>query len=83
SVQSVVPLNDEQAVKLTVANYMTAAGGKIDGIGVKPDVTLSGNESTWEQQALDLLKARVLETGIRFVRKPASEVNVAEGNVTK
>lgn len=83
SVQSVVPLNDEQAVKLTVANYMTAAGGKIDGIGVKPDVTLSGNESTWEQQALDLLKSRVLETGIRFVRKPASEVNVAEGNVTK
>ena len=83
SVQSVVPLNDEQAVKLTVANYMTAAGGKIDGIGVKPDVTLSGSESTWEQQALDLLKARVLETGIRFVRKPASEVNVAEGNVTK
>lgn len=78
SVQSVVPLNDEQAVKLTVANYMTAAGGKIDGIGVKPDVTLSGSESTWEQQALDLLKARVLDTGIRFVRKPASEVNVVE-----
>ncbi len=78
SVQSVVPLNDEQAVKLTVANYMTAAGGKIDGIGVKPDVTLSGSESTWEQQALDLLKARVLDTGIRFVRKPAPDVNVVE-----
>ena len=78
SVQSVVPLNDEQAVKLTVANYMTAAGGKIDGIGVKPDVTLSGSESTWEQQALNLLKERMLDTGIRFVRKPASDVNVVE-----
>lgn len=69
SVQSVIPLNDEQAVKLTVANYMTAAGNKIDGIGVEPDVTLSGNESTWEQQALDVLKERALESGIRFIRK--------------
>lgn len=83
SVQSVVPLNDEQAVKLTVANYMTASGDKIDEIGVKPDVTLSGSESTWEQQALDLLKARALDTGIRFVRKPAPEVNVIEGSATQ
>ncbi|MGO2340973.1 MAG: S41 family peptidase [Psychrobacter sp.] len=71
SVQSVIPLNDEQAVKLTVAKYMTASGKKIDGIGVKPDVTLSGNEGTWEQQALTLLETRALASGIRFVRKPA------------
>ena len=69
SVQSVIPLNDEQAVKLTVANYMTASGRQIDGIGVEPDVSLSGNESTWEQQALNLLKTRALDSGIRFVRK--------------
>ncbi|MDX2373260.1 S41 family peptidase [Psychrobacter sp. PP-21] len=69
SVQSVIPLNDEQAVKLTVANYMTASGRQIDGIGVEPDVSLSGNESTWEEQALSLLKARALDSGIRFVRK--------------
>ena len=50
-------LNDEQAVKLTVANYMTAAGKQIDEIGVEPDVTLSGSENTWEQQALELCKS--------------------------
>lgn len=71
SVQSVIPLNDEQAVKLTVANYMTAAGKQIDEIGVKPDVTLSGSESTWEQQALELVKVSALDSGIRFVRKTA------------
>lgn len=71
SVQSVIPLNDEQAVKLTVASYMTAAGNKIDGIGVEPDVALSGNESTWEQQALDILREQALASGIRFVRKAA------------
>lgn len=69
SVQSVIPLNDEQAVKLTVANYMTASGRQIDDIGVEPDITLSGSESSWEQQALDLLKPRALDSGIRFIRK--------------
>ena len=73
SVQSVIPLNDEQAVKLTVANYMTASGKKIEGIGVEPDVALSGSESTWEQQALDLLRKKALVSGIRFVRKAAVE----------
>ncbi len=88
SVQSVIPLNDEQAVKLTVANYVTASGKKIDGIGVKPDVTLSGSESTWDEQAMDLLKKRALASGIRFIRKPAEEDNkikakAAVGNVIK
>lgn len=73
SVQSVIPLNDEQAVKLTVANYMTATGKQIDEIGVEPDVTLSGSENTWEQQALELVKARALDSGIRFVRKNATK----------
>ena len=73
SVQSVIPLNDEQAVKLTVANYMTALGKQIDGIGVEPDMTLSGSESTWEQQALALLKARALDSGIRFVKKTTAK----------
>ncbi len=69
SVQSVIPLNDEQAVKLTVAHYMTASGKKIDGVGVAPDVTLTGSESTWEQQTLDLLRKKALPSGVRFVRK--------------
>lgn len=75
SVQSVIPLNDEQAVKLTVAHYMTASGKKIDGVGVAPDVTLTGSESTWEQQALDLLRQKALPSGVRFVRKPQAANN--------
>ena len=78
SVQSVIPLNDEQAVKLTVANYMTASGRQIDGIGVEPDVTLSGDESTWQQQALNLLKTRALDSGIRFVRKDDADVEASK-----
>ncbi len=83
SVQSVIPLNDEQAVKLTVANYMTALGKKIDGVGVAPDVTLLGNQSTWEQQALDLLRQQALPSGIRFVRKVQTESNTKQDKSIK
>lgn len=81
SVQSVIPLNDEQAVKLTVANYMTASGKKIDKIGVEPDVILSGSERTWEQQALDLLQERALDSGVRFVRKPSEKDKAGTSSV--
>ena len=83
SVQSVIPLNDEQAVKLTVANYMTALGKKIDGVGVAPDVTLLGNQSTWEQQALNLLRQQALPSGIRFVRKAQTESNTKQDKSIK
>lgn len=83
SVQSVIPLNDEQAVKLTVANYMTALGKKIDGVGVTPDVTLLGNQSTWEQQALDLLRQQALPSGIRFVRKAQTESDAKQDKSIK
>ncbi len=69
SVQSVISLNNEQAVKLTVAHYLTATGAKIEKIGVLPDIVLSGNERTWEQQALDLLRQQVSSSGLRFINK--------------
>ncbi|MGO1249697.1 S41 family peptidase [Psychrobacter sp.] len=80
SVQSVIPLNDEQAVKLTVANYMTALGKEIDEIGVEPDVTLTGSENTWRQQALDLLSEQALGTGVRFVRNPSGSAGTRQSD---
>ncbi|WP_227671533.1 S41 family peptidase [Psychrobacter sp. 72-O-c] len=81
SVQSVIPLNEEQAVKLTVAHYLTAAGKKIDKIGVQPDMTLSGSENTWEQQALDLLSQQERTSGIRFVKKDTSKASAVEKSI--
>lgn len=68
SVQSVIPLNNEQAVKLTVAHYLTATGNQIEKIGVQPDVRLSGNERNWEHQAVALLRKQISSSGIRFVQ---------------
>ena len=75
SVQSVIPLNDEQAVKLTVAHYLTAKGAKIDGIGVKPDINLSASDVDWEQQGLALLRQKITTSGIRFVQPTQQEDN--------
>lgn len=68
SVQSVIPIDEEHAVKLTVAHYLTANGGRIETVGVQPDRILSGNESTWEAQALAVLKNKVQSSGLRFVQ---------------
>ena len=55
SIQTVVPLSDKDAVKLTVAHYLSGKGKKIDGIGVIPDLPLAGGELTWENQGLAYL----------------------------
>ena len=40
SVQSVIPLDDKAAMKLTTARYMSPNGRFIDGIGITPDVVV-------------------------------------------
>lgn len=69
SVQSVIPLDNEQAIKLTVAHYLTVNGDKIDGIGVRPDIMLLNKEQTWENQALSILRQQIKTKGIRFVNR--------------
>ncbi|WP_227431135.1 S41 family peptidase [Psychrobacter sp. I-STPA6b] len=72
SVQSVLPLNDEQAIKLTVAHYLTADGEKIDGIGVTPDIELSENSSLWKTQAVTILLSKDRDLGLRFTEPEGS-----------
>ena len=41
SVQTIVPVNQQSAVKLTTARYFTPAGRSIQAEGIKPDILLS------------------------------------------
>jgi carboxyl-terminal processing protease len=47
SVQSVAKIDDQLGVKLTIAQYMTPAGRKIQAIGIKPDVQVDEVEAEW------------------------------------
>jgi carboxyl-terminal processing protease len=38
TVQTVIPSGDNAALKISVAQYLTASGRKIDKIGIKPDI---------------------------------------------
>lgn len=60
SIQSVIPLMTNDAVKLTVAHYYSGKGKKIDGVGIVPDFHLVGGELTWEDQVLNYVISQVL-----------------------
>lgn len=68
SIQSIIPINDNEAVKLTVAHYYSSKGEKIDGVGVKPDVALTGAETSWQDQVLADLQTT--KRSNQFLLKP-------------
>ena len=47
SVQTVSKIDDEKGLKLTIAQYMTPSGKKIQAIGIKPDIFLEDIDSSW------------------------------------
>lgn len=63
SVQSVIPLDDVSAMKMTTARYMRPSGKIIDAVGVEPnEIVENGPAGTpgadhQTQKALELLKA--------------------------
>jgi len=64
SVQSVIPLQDGSAVKLTTAKYFTPNGRMIHGIGIEPDITVEykapeteENQEIAENKAVNMKEA--------------------------
>lgn len=47
SVQSVAKIDDTSGVKLTIAQYMTPSGRKIQAVGINPDVVIGEAEGEW------------------------------------
>ena len=44
SVQTIMPLSDGQALKITTSRYFTPSGASINGVGIVPDTVLDGPE---------------------------------------
>ena len=55
--QTLLPLNDEQALKLTTAYYYTPDGASIHGKGITPDIALDLSEERLLEEAVAHLKA--------------------------
>ena len=47
SVQTVAKIDDENGVKLTIAQYMTPSNKKIQAIGIIPDIQMNTVEAKW------------------------------------
>lgn len=47
SVQTVSQVSEDQGLKLTIAQYMTPNGRKIQAIGISPDVEVTATEGKW------------------------------------
>jgi carboxyl-terminal processing protease len=66
SVQTIMPLPDGQALKITTSRYFTPAGVSINGVGIQPDMVLTGPE----QPPADLDAAAAAGATERFHAAP-------------
>lgn len=69
TVQVIHPIDGREALKLSVAQYLTAAGRRIDKIGIEPDIPV-----TQTGRLFDPVADSVLQEAIRFFQsRPAPE----------
>lgn len=62
SVQAVLPMYENDALKMTIAKYYTPGGICIDGVGIEPDYNVELNQSGTDNQlekAVDVLKEKL------------------------
>ena len=60
-VQTILPLSDGSAVKLTVQDYYTPSGKNIHGKGITPDVEVELEENATSDTQLEKAKETIME----------------------
>ena len=71
SVQTVIPLEDGSALKLTTARYYTPKGRSIQAEGIKPDIIIKAMRQTEETESP--FEERIREKDLKGHIKPARE----------
>ncbi|MBU1888087.1 MAG: S41 family peptidase, partial [Candidatus Omnitrophica bacterium] len=72
SVQTVVPMSDGSAVRLTTSKYFTPSGRSIHGEGIMPDIVVEYKDQPKEDEKKDNDSLKMLE-GLIEVEKTAEE----------
>lgn len=66
-VQSIIPLKDGTAIKVTVSKYFTPNGRNIHGLGIEPDVKVELDESLKQQVVIEKDKDNQLLKAIQII----------------
>ena len=74
SVQTVVPLKDGSALKLTTAKYYTPKGISIQTTGIRPDMVVTPRIKKGQQMILDDKNDVQFQSAIAFLKSKASRV---------
>ncbi len=72
-VQSILPLNDGTAIKVTVSKYYTPKGRNIHKIGITPDVTVELKESLRQKVVIDKNEDNQLQKALQILNKQIKE----------
>ncbi|MGB4658806.1 MAG: S41 family peptidase [Mobilitalea sp.] len=67
-VQSVIPLTDGTAVKLTISKYYTPLGRNIHGIGITPDVEIELDDKLKQQVVIEITEDNQLQKAIKIIK---------------
>lgn len=68
-VQSILPLADGSAVKMTVSTYYTPNGRSIHGLGITPDVEVELDPELKQMVVIPLKEDNQLQTAVQEVKK--------------
>lgn len=68
-VQSIIPMKDGSAVKLTVSTYYTPNGRNIHGTGITPDVVIELDEELKQKPVVELSEDNQVQRAIEEVKK--------------
>ena len=73
SVQTIIPLEDGSALRLTTALYYTPSGRCIQATGIKPDLALREGKITEEKSPHPILREKDLERHLKALEKKEKE----------
>lgn len=68
-VQSVMPLLDGSAIKLTISNYYTPSGDSIHEVGITPDVIVELDEALLGKAEITMEEDNQLQKAIEVIKK--------------
>lgn len=86
SVQSVAKIDEQIGVKLTIAQYMTPSGRKIQAVGIKPDVVIDEVEAEFvegNKKETTFIREKDLKNHLTATIETQEERKIREANELK